>query len=102
MATIQPARCYGLRRTGAVAPGYDADLVVWDSLKEFNAQMVFYNGRRIDDMLRIRPEQFVCDAYRFRAGDPEAVNRYRGEYMSAYSWASTTESLLYWEAIRQS
>ncbi len=53
-------------------------------------------------VLRIRPEQFVCDAYRFRAGDPEAVNRYRGEYMSAYSWASTTESLLYWEAIRQS
>ena len=55
MATIQPARCYGLRRTGAVAPGYDADLVVWDSLKEFNAQMVFYNGRRIDDMLHIKP-----------------------------------------------
>lgn len=55
MATIQPARCYGLRRTGAIAPGYDADLVVWDSLKEFNAQMVFYNGRRIDDMLRIKP-----------------------------------------------
>ena len=55
MATIQPARCYGLRRTGAVAPGYDADLVVWDSLKEFNAQMVFYNGHRIDDMLTIRP-----------------------------------------------
>lgn len=51
MATIQPARCYGLRRTGAVAPGYDADLVVWDSLKDFNAQMVFYNGQRIDDML---------------------------------------------------
>ena len=40
MATIQPARCYGLRRTGAVAPGYDADLVVWDSLK---------------DMLKIKP-----------------------------------------------
>ena len=56
MATIQPARCYGLRRTGAVAPGYDADLVVWDSLKEFNAQMVFYNGQRIDSMLKVKPE----------------------------------------------
>ena len=55
MATIQPARCYGLRRTGAVAPGYDADLVVWDSLKDFNAQMVFYNGRNIKDMLKIKP-----------------------------------------------
>ncbi len=56
MATIQPARCYGLRRTGAVAPGYDADLVVWDSLKDFNAQMVLYNGQRIDEMLKIKPE----------------------------------------------
>ena len=55
MATIQPARCYGLRRTGAVAPGFDADIVVWDSLKDFNAQMVFYNGKRIDDMLTIQP-----------------------------------------------
>lgn len=55
MATIQPARCYGLRRTGAVAPGYDADLVVWDSLKDFNAQLVFYNGHRIDDMLKVKP-----------------------------------------------
>lgn len=55
MATIQPARCYGLRRTGAVAPGFDADLVVWDSLKDFNAQMVFYNGQRIDDMLPVKP-----------------------------------------------
>ena len=49
MATIQPARCYGLRRTGAVTPGFDADLVVWDSLKDFNAQMVFYKGTVIYD-----------------------------------------------------
>jgi adenine deaminase len=56
MATIQPARCYGLRRTGAVAPGFDADLVVRDSLKEFNAQKVFYKGQLIDNMLRIKPE----------------------------------------------
>ena len=47
MATIQPARCYGLRRTGAVAPGFDADLVVWDSLKNFNAQMVFFKGQLV-------------------------------------------------------
>lgn len=56
MATIQPAKCYGLRRTGAVAPGFDADLVVWDSLKDFNAQMVFYKGKLVRDSLRVRPE----------------------------------------------
>ena len=44
--------------------------------------------------LRIVPETFTCDAYRFFAGDAEAANAYRGEYMSAYSWASITEGLL--------
>ena len=61
MATIQPARCYGLRRTGAVAPGYDADLVVWDSLKDFNAQMVFYKGQLVDENQKIR--QSPCPAH---------------------------------------
>ena len=56
MATIQPAKCYGLRRTGAVAPGFDADLVVWDSLKEFNAKMVFYKGKLINDMCDVKPK----------------------------------------------
>lgn len=56
MATIQAARCYGIRRTGAVAPGYNADLVVWDSLKDFNAQMVFFKGELIDERLKVRPK----------------------------------------------
>ncbi len=47
--------------------------------------------------LRIRPKQFSCDVYRFFDGDSDAVNAYRGEYMSAYSWASMTESLMYWK-----
>ena len=63
MATIQPARCYGLRRTGAVAPGY-------------NAQMVFYNGRRIDDMLRIKPAPCppqLADTVHMAKIDPEKL-----------------------------
>ncbi len=76
MATIQPARCYGLRRTGAVAPGYDADLVVWDSLKDFNAQMVFYNGKRIDSMLKVRPAPCppqLMDTVHLAKVDPEKL-----------------------------
>ena len=76
MATIQPARCYGLRRTGAVAPGYDADLVVWDSIKEFNAQMVFYKGHRIDDMLKVRPKPCppqLLDTVHLGVIDPEKL-----------------------------
>ena len=42
--------------------------------------------------LRVRPELMDCDLYRFLDGDADAVNSYRGEYMSAYSWASLTEA----------
>ena len=46
--------------------------------------------------LRVRTERIVCDLYRFLEGDLDAVRSYRGEYMSAWSWASMTESLLTW------
>ena len=46
--------------------------------------------------LRVRPDTFVCDLYLFLEGDRDAAQSYRGEYMSAWSWASMTESLLTW------
>lgn len=44
--------------------------------------------------MRINPDLIDCDLYRFFEGDAGAVNDYRGEYMSAYSWASLTEAYL--------
>ena len=44
--------------------------------------------------LRVRPEMISCDAWRFFSGDADAVNAYRGEYMSAYSWGADTESYM--------
>lgn len=35
-----------------------------------------------------------CDYYAFLAGDPDAINRYGGEYMCQYSWAEPTTALL--------
>ena len=43
-------------------------------------------------LLRVLPEKLECDMYRFMDGDINAINSYRGEYMSAYSWASLTEA----------
>ncbi len=37
--------------------------------------------------MRIVPELVDCDMYRFLDGDVNAINAYRGEYMSAYAWA---------------
>lgn len=65
-----------------------------ESLREYGAEEIMEMEKGV---LRIRPETFVCDAYLFCAGDSDAINVYRGEYMSAYSWASITESIFSWK-----
>ena len=47
--------------------------------------------------MRIVPEKISCDAYRLFNGDTEAMNSFRGTYMSSYSWASITEGYLSWK-----
>lgn len=49
MATIQAARCYGLSRLGAVAPGYQADLLVLDDLEQAAVREVYYKGRAVNE-----------------------------------------------------
>jgi len=44
MATINPARCFGLTRTGAVAPGRRADLVVLSDLETLSVEQVYSGG----------------------------------------------------------
>lgn len=45
MATINAARIFKLKGLGAVAPGYQADLVVFSSLEELKPSYVFHKGR---------------------------------------------------------
>jgi len=42
--------------------------------------------------MRVNPDLFECDLYRLLAGDAQAINYYRGEYMTTYYWASLTEA----------
>jgi adenine deaminase len=44
MATLNTAQCYGLKHIGAIAPGYVADLVVFESM-EFNIKDVYKKGK---------------------------------------------------------
>ncbi len=46
-ATLIPARHYGLFDRGAAAPGYRADLVVVDDLREFRPHLVFKDGQLV-------------------------------------------------------
>ncbi|MBQ4505035.1 MAG: adenine deaminase, partial [Firmicutes bacterium] len=44
MATLQAAQCFGLKDLGAVAPGYKADLLILDDLKDLAINKVFKSG----------------------------------------------------------
>ncbi len=45
MATLNPARHFGLRSMGAVAPGYKADFLLVDDLEALSIHAVVKNGR---------------------------------------------------------
>ncbi len=44
--------------------------------------------------LSVNAELLDCDLYRLLNGDVNAVNAYRGKYMSTYQWANMTEAFL--------
>lgn len=44
MASLNAAQCFGLRQKGAIAPGYDADFLLLDSLEEFKIAEVYKGG----------------------------------------------------------
>lgn len=48
MATINPARYFGLRRRGAVAPGYRADLLLVNDLNTFDIAAVYLAGKPLE------------------------------------------------------
>ncbi|MBQ5985881.1 MAG: two-component system response regulator, partial [Clostridia bacterium] len=64
-----------------------------ETLREYGATEIMTKEKCVR---RVNPDTFLCDAYRFYSGDSDAINAYRGEYMSSYSWASMTEAILFW------
>ncbi len=60
MATYNTASYFGLKNRGAVAPGYRADLVLLEDIKEFSIRTVIKNGRITADagkcIVRKEPE----------------------------------------------
>ena len=65
-----------------------------DTLQENGAEHIMELKKGV---LRILPDTFLCDAYLFFSGDRDVINSYRGEYMNSYTWASITESMMYWK-----
>lgn len=61
MATINTAQAYGLRKLGAIAPGYQADLVILSDLGTMQVNQVYRDGRLVDDATWAHPPQHPID-----------------------------------------
>lgn len=82
MATINAASCYGLKDKGAIAPGKQADLLVFSDLVNIDIEEAYYKGQLIDknDNIVIKPcapqlkntvhvAEFSRDAFHLESAD---------------------------------
>jgi len=100
---------YMVCKRGALCDNAEIILNVWDDDQNHDS---YFRGLKKDmvDCLRelgiedilisqkgkagINVEKVSCDYYEFLAGEPAAVNYYRGEFMSQYSWGELTNAEL--------
>ncbi len=53
MATLWAAECFGLKDVGAVAPGYRADILVLDDIRQVRVCDVYHKGQRVVERGRL-------------------------------------------------
>jgi adenine deaminase len=70
-ATLNPALWHGLSHLGAVAPGYQADLLVLADLERFVPEIVLKSGAPVDDIPRAEVPDWVRHTVRIGALGPE-------------------------------
>jgi adenine deaminase len=71
MASFHPALCHGLRRHGAIAPGYQADLLVLPDLEQFVPETVLKRGAGLEDRPAGEVPDWVRQSVRIRPVAPE-------------------------------
>lgn len=66
IGTLNAAECYGLKGKGAIAPGYDADIMIVHDLTNFEVSHVFTDGNHIAEngALLVEPKELVRDSVR--------------------------------------
>jgi adenine deaminase len=64
MAALNPALWHGLHTHGAIAPGYQADLLVLPDLVSFQPDVVLKRGRPIEDVPRVGIPEWVRQSVR--------------------------------------
>ena len=82
IASINAAKLFGLRHVGAIAPGYDADIVVFNNLEDLEPLHVFWHGRdawaEADGIVPVEPAASLKGSVRPAAFSEEtfAVNHF--------------------------
>ncbi|HEV2591480.1 MAG TPA: adenine deaminase [Gaiellaceae bacterium] len=70
-ATLSPASWHGLQHLGAVAPGYQADLLLLPDLERFVPDVVLKSGTRVEEFPRAEVPDWVRHTVRIGAFGPE-------------------------------
>ena len=94
---------YLVDRNGATCTNGEMLAVLWifdlsHALEDAGVTGLLIRGR---STLAIDTGKVDCDYYNFLKGDRSAINSYRGEYMTQYSWAEVTRSALRQQASAQ-
>jgi adenine deaminase len=74
MATLNPCLCHGLTRLGALAPGYQADVLVLPDLERFEPELVLKAGQPVEEIARVEVPEWVKSTVNI---EPIAVNDFR-------------------------
>jgi adenine deaminase len=98
MASYHPALWHGLSQHGAIAPGYQADLLVLPDLESFAPDVVLKRGRPVEDAPRTEVPDWVRQTVRIRpVSRADFEVRSRGESIRAIGLVTdqvVTESLV--------
>jgi adenine deaminase len=73
MASLNPAVWHGLKDLGAIAPGYQADLLVLPDLEAFVPELVLKRGKPVEEIPRPEVPEWVKHTVRIR---PVASNHF--------------------------
>ncbi len=74
MASFHPALWHGLHRHGAIAPGYQADLVILGDLETFAPEQVMKRGLRLVDPPRVEVPDWVRETVRIQPVVPASFS----------------------------
>ena len=77
MGTINVANTYALKNYGAIAPGYRADMVLFDNLTDFNPLTVISGGNVFEhnsDDIILRPDPKIYNSVHLAPRRPDMLN----------------------------